>query len=188
MERFIYELLDVQGVPFYVGKTNNPEYRLMVHKKRFGKDITMNILERVSAEDNWRVRERFWIESHIARGYPMLNKFVGATGPDSMDEETKRKISASEKGRPKPTGSGWQRGHKHTEDSKRKMSESLHGRVAWNKGLPMVGDNPMLGKHHSDETRAKMRGSSPWTPERRAAQAARARTQGLLRGGIQKSL
>ena len=55
-------------------------------------------------------------------------------------EETRRKISESMKGRESPM-----KGKSHSEETRRKMSES-------NKGM----ESPMKGKSHSDETRKKM--------------------------------
>ena len=43
---------------------------------------------------------------------------------------------------------GWDKGRKHTEDSKRKMSEARKGRRG--------KDNPFYGKHHTEETRLKL--------------------------------
>ena len=60
-----------------------------------------------------------------------------------MNEETKRKISESHKGKNNPFY-----GHKHSEETKEKMSES---------NLKLSGDkHPMYGKHHSEATKRKM--------------------------------
>ena len=44
-------------------------------------------------------------------------------------------------------------GKSHSEESKKKMSESMKGKASWNKGTNFSG---MLGKHHSKATRLKM--------------------------------
>lgn len=48
-----------------------------------------------------------------------------------LSEEQKRKISSLKKGNKNMLG------HKHSLESRKKMSESLKGRKAWNKGVPM---------------------------------------------------
>lgn len=44
--------------------------------------------------------------------------------------EHRTNLSNAKKGRP-----AWNKGHRHTEESKKKMSISLKGKPAWNKGL-----------------------------------------------------
>lgn len=66
----------------------------------------------------------------------------------------KKKISETLKRNPiKP----WQGKHR-SEETRRKISESLRGHVPWNKGKTfLVGaKNPMWGKQHSEETRRKI--------------------------------
>ena len=52
-------------------------------------------------------------------------------------------------------------GHKHTEESRKKISESTKGRIPWNKGLPMSDEQKKklsevnVGKKASNETRLK---------------------------------
>ena len=56
-----------------------------------------------------------------------------------------------------------------SEETKRKLSESLKGRIVWNKGIPMSEETkrklseinkgrvpPNKGKHHSEESKKKM--------------------------------
>jgi hypothetical protein len=57
----------------------------------------------------------------------------GSSGA-ARSEETKRKISEANK------GNQHCKGKIHTEETKQKMSESLKGRFAWNKGVPMSGE------------------------------------------------
>ena len=66
-----------------------------------------------------------------------------------LSDESRSKISASSKGHKKP---------KRTEEHAQKLSDSLKGNVAWNKGMSGEGQ-PRFGKHHSEETKAKMRRS-----------------------------
>lgn len=54
-----------------------------------------------------------------------------------VSEATRAKLSAAMKRRLEEESHPFQ-GKKHTEESKRKMSESLRGREAWNKGIPLT--------------------------------------------------
>lgn len=84
-------------------------------------------------------------ESH--RGQKAWNKGLKAS------DETRRKISEVKKGRSRPPLSEEhkrkiseaKKGHKHTEEAKRRMSESLKGKPAWNRGIP-----------HSEEHKRKL--------------------------------
>lgn len=95
--------------------------------------------------------------------------------------EVKKKISEANRGKP-----AWNKGKNMSEESKRKMSEAARGRIPWNKGIPMSeeqkiklsnrfrgrklsdewkkkiaeyisNNHPMKGKHHSEETKQKLR-------------------------------
>lgn len=53
-------------------------------------------------------------------------------------------------------------GGQHSEQTRKKMSESHKGKIAWNKGIKMPQEahkgnhNPFYGKHHSEKTKRKM--------------------------------
>lgn len=64
----------------------------------------------------------------------------------AVSEETRRKISKANK------GNAYRLGGKHTEETKKKLSE--HRRK---NGISKGKNNPMYGKTHSEETRQKMR-------------------------------
>lgn len=72
---------------------------------------------------------------------------LGAMLGKNHSIDTKQKISASSRGHKKP---------KRTKEHAQNLSESLKGNVAWNKGLSSECQ-PMFGKRHSEETKAKMR-------------------------------
>ena len=80
-----------------------------------------------------------------------------------------------------------QKGKKHSEESKRKMSEARKGKIPWNKGSKglQVGwnkgkeflkgeKNPFYGKHHSEETKRKIseakKGRIPWNKGKKKAE------------------
>lgn len=66
-------------------------------------------------------------------------------------EETKKKMSESHKGKPKPPGFGL--GRKFSQGTLKKLSDANKGSRNPRFGKP----GTMLGKHHSDEARRKMR-------------------------------
>lgn len=81
-----------------------------------------------------------------------------------LSEETRRKISASEKGK-----IGWNKGIPHTEEHSRKISEALKGKPSPRKGKILSEEtrrkiseskkgekNPNYSKHLSAETRKKI--------------------------------
>ena len=72
--------LEQNNIPFYVGKTKSPNNRLYDHKKRFGKDIKMIILEKC---DDWKEAECRWIKEYKSRGYKLQNKNKGGGGPET---------------------------------------------------------------------------------------------------------
>lgn len=137
---FIYGLYDPRDNQLrYVGKANNPERRLDAHireaklekrgqsshKNNWLRKLLKNnlypvlkILEEVDAK-NWKKHEITWIETSRKNNTKLVNSTVGGEGV---------------------------KGHKLTEEHKRKLGDSHKGQIAWNKG-----------KHHSDETKEKIR-------------------------------
>lgn len=84
-------------------------------------------------------------------------------------DEAKRNMSLAKKGKPlknhdtEKVREGYKivsqklKGRKHTEEHKRKNSESHKGRIPWNKGMHFEKEeHPLFGKHHSDETKRKI--------------------------------
>lgn len=88
----------------------------------------------------WRGKFRKFIFGHQARGE--CNSRFGL----QMDDSLKKKISNIRKDQ----GNPWWKGRKHKDSSKKKMSEI--------RKLIFLGDqNPFYGKHHSEETKEKIR-------------------------------
>ena len=78
--------------------------------------------------------ERFAIAKERAIGKAEYNIADGGGGCGRHSEETRKKLSESHKGQP-----AWNKGKKLgpvTEEHKRKLSESHKGQPAWNKGIP----------------------------------------------------
>ena len=98
----------------------------------------------------------------------MREIFTGRT----FSEETLQKMSAAKKGKPNPykynktenviagykTVSEKLKGRKMSAEHKKHLSESHKGKPTRNKGMKMPDGyvSPMKGKHHSEETRAKI--------------------------------
>jgi len=87
----------------------------------------------------------------------------------SMQEETKKKISKALKGH-----EPWNKGKTASEETKKKLSEAHKGLIPWNKGKK-TGVTPWnkgkfgystkwKGRHHSEETKKKMREASKAKP------------------------
>lgn len=93
-----------------------------------------------------------------------------------MPEEVRKKLSTTKTGVPNyklrgrertntqieavrkhSYGNKYNLGKRHTEESKKKMSEKMKGRVAYNKGKPgLFGElNGMFGKKHTEESKKK---------------------------------
>lgn len=133
MRVYIYALLDLDDNPFYVGKTNNikkrqhghlnmarrgfvsPVYAKIRKLQRQGWVFNFQILEECS-ESNCDERERFYIASLREQGFKLTNLAEGGEGGCSSDT-AKKIVEARRK-----NGT-----LKHTEETKRKMSQSHKG-------------------------------------------------------------
>lgn len=114
MKHFIYTLTDPRTrVIRYVGKTNKPAIRFAMHLcerrgthknnwlnnlKSLGLRPIMDVIEECTCE-TWAERERFWIAHFRQLGYPLTNLDSGGCSGKLLSEETKAKISASNKGK-----------------------------------------------------------------------------------------
>jgi len=151
----IYSISDPfsRGV-VYVGKSNNPQYRLRQHRlaastgraltgwlrdlEARGAEPILIILETVDP-DAWRERERFWVEHFRSSGARLFNITDGGNGCGTspnfrrrLSEFTRRRISIGNTGK--------------------KRSPAAIARLA----LARKGNNGLRGHHPSDETRRKM--------------------------------
>lgn len=123
--------------------------------------------------------ERFWIavlDTVVPNGY---NIELGGSKGSTWTEERRRKHSLALTGRIhcRPLGSkSGAKGKKWSEENKRKLSEVLKGRASVNKGIKHTEEtkakmsasqkahwakveSPNKGRKHSEETKAKMRAS-----------------------------
>jgi len=113
---FIY-LIKLLDNKVYIGKTINIKHRESAHKKTFGYNIKLTIIDKIESLDrkDWKPLEIKWIQYYKDLGYNIVNKNKGGGGPEFVTNETKIKIGNKNKC-PKPEG------------FKEKISLSLKGR------------------------------------------------------------
>jgi len=158
---------DYFGSGKYISKSIN---------KHGKKNFTRKILEECMPENNLLLEEKYIKEYNtlIPNGYN-ISPTGGHGKQGKLNEETKKKISESLKGKNHPN---WNKpspmsGKKHSPETLRKMSENRKGKEAWNKGKKwseqtkekisnsIKGENhPNFGKHLSEETKEKIRVSN----------------------------
>ena len=130
----------------------------------------------------WQEAERMWIQLLRDRGEPLTNRTPGGEGasrgakfpdrksPPPRTEEYRRKLSTSLRGRifseahraalsranRKPNPLKGKPGKKHTEASKKKISDSKMGHIPWNKGRVGAQTAWNKGKACPQEVRDKI--------------------------------
>ncbi len=111
---FIYFLHKGDKIPFYVGKSINVNlHRSYQHKKTYGKDTIIEIIDIVESKD-WKFWESYWIEQFKCWGFKLKNKNNGGGGPNKYSEYSKQLKSNSMK-------KLWKEGN-----FKRKWSKSIY--------------------------------------------------------------
>ena len=81
---YIYEL-SRNGTPFYVGKTINPDLRIINHKKKRGQNISLILIDEIMGDKTqWIPIESYWIEQYRQWGFELENKNKGGSGRDSI--------------------------------------------------------------------------------------------------------
>ena len=84
---YIYSLENKNGI-FYIGKTKNISRRRSMHRKNYGYDTELFIIDEV--EDNeWKFWECYWIEQFKQWGFKLTNLNNGGGGPTQWTEEQK---------------------------------------------------------------------------------------------------
>lgn len=134
---FIYALIDPRDQQIrYVGKSDNPEYRLRVHIKRkvykvgswikslekLGLSPSIEILEEVPF-DEWQFWEKFWICLVKSWGFDLKNISPGGNGGE-LSNETITKLRAMNIGEKNPFF-----GKKHTNEAKLLISTHNRGQT-----------------------------------------------------------
>jgi group I intron endonuclease len=137
----------------YIGKDtkNNPNYLgsgvyLKKSIQKYGKhNFEKTIIEVCSSHEELTEREEYWLNYYDAGNNP---KFYNAHnysygGSITMSDETKRNISGE---------NHYFYGKKHSEETKRKISESQRMR----QNFLRAEKHRMYGKHHSNESKIKI--------------------------------
>ena len=147
---------------WYIGQTIDEEGRFKRHiddginkrdniyfhraLRKYGLDnFVYCVLEDNVLRANLNMREMDWIEYYDSF-YCGYNLTLGGRKNTIFSEEVKEKLKGK---------LAWNKGKHHSEETKRKLSESHKGRTTWNKG-----------KHHSEETKRKLseshKGRTTW--------------------------
>jgi group I intron endonuclease len=175
MNTGIYKIENIQNGKFYIGSAVNLEGRKRQHlsdlslnkhsnrhlqfawNKYGSENFKFDILE-TCEKDNLLAREQFYIDNLNAciAGYNLNPLSVSSLGI-VHSEETRKKLSESHKGQ-RP----WMWGKKHTEETKKKISLANTGKLATEEHKRKLSEaragnkHPMYGKHHSEETKRKI--------------------------------
>ena len=117
-------VLERNGIPFYIGKTNDTIRRKHKHYQTYGTDIMLTVIDVV---EDWKYWEEYWIEQFKTWGFTLLNQNKGGGGPEQYTEEQKVKMR-----KPRIIGTGdkisktlKQRNHSkyYTEEVRQRISE-----------------------------------------------------------------
>jgi group I intron endonuclease len=152
----IYKTTNLVNGKIYIGKdkNNNPTYLgsgkiLKLAIKKYGKEnFTKETLEECLTEEVWLLREKYWIKhfDSISTGY---NIAEGGQGGDTISNNPNRDVIVNNHSKwmveNNPT-----RGRKKSGDEIEKWKKSFGDK---SKGV----NNPNYGKHHSEETKSKIR-------------------------------
>lgn len=183
----IYKIINIITKDIYIGKSINIEKRFNDHmselrnnkktyneffQRSFNKykkyNFKLELIEECS-ESELNKREIYWI-NYFRQNYPyrLYNISDGGDGgkmPQYIIDKTRIKISKANKGNEKLSHKGSENpmfGKKHSEETKKKISEHKKGKPSWTLGKHLSEDTKQklrkanLGKKHSEETRKKM--------------------------------
>tara|TARA_R110000782_G_scaffold151360_1_gene244047 strand:- start:172 stop:1020 length:849 start_codon:yes stop_codon:yes gene_type:complete len=183
---FIYLVTNCYNDPnkVYVGKTKST--RIHQHKKNYGNKINYLIIDEIDSicSKDWKPLECYWIEQFRQWGFDILNKNKGGGGPSIYSDETRLKVSQSNKKhyilgsernkkisvKNKQIIWSEERKVKHsqilkqrdklppvTEETKLKISQANKGKKRTPEMIEVYKQN-RLGKKHSPETIEKLKG------------------------------
>lgn len=110
----IYYLHYGDNIPFYVGKTNKYYWRIYSHRKKYGKNTIMEIIDEVPINE-WKFWEKHYISLFKSWGFNLSNKNEGGGGANHpiFTIERNKKIGNANKGLLKS-----HKGKKFTEEHK----------------------------------------------------------------------
>jgi group I intron endonuclease len=116
----IYYLENKDGI-FYVGYTKDIKHRITEHRRRYGIETEMFILEYVSPNEK-KYWECYWIEQLKQWGFNLKNKNNGGGGPSTQSPEAKEKYKNWRKGKTPMLGK------KQSQLTRDRKSKALKGR------------------------------------------------------------
>lgn len=127
---YIYFLHKGDNIPFYIGKSVNPDLRKAEHrwKKKGGIKPEFVIIDEVPTNE-WLFWEKWYIELFKSWGFILENKNNGGGGMVKHSNESKLKISNSLTSK------------KHSEETKNKIGKQV---VAFDKKGNLVEEYPSL--------------------------------------------
>jgi hypothetical protein len=99
MKTIIYYLCKEDGIPFYIGKTNNINSRKYNHRRTYGSNVIVEVLEEVDVCE-WRFWEAYYISLFRSWGFKLTNQNNGGGGLTTVtfNKERNKKISIKTKG------------------------------------------------------------------------------------------
>lgn len=169
---YIYLIVNKVNFKTYVGqrksnkKWNEDSYMgsgklLKLAQSKYGiENFEKFLIQYCSTKEETDAAEKFWIKEYRSRGKAQYNIADGGQGYDGpRSEETKRKISESEKGKyvseeTRKKMSKVHKGRKPSEETKKKMSEARKGHPVSEETRKKISE-AQKGKHPSEESNRK---------------------------------
>jgi len=144
---FIYYLHKGDNIPFYIGKTINPQNRLKEHKSKKYLHSILEIIDEVNEED-YIFWESHYISLFKSWGFILENKNNGGgggKGGHSKHTEESKKSIGNKNRKPKPIGYKEKLKDLMKNGLSKKISESNKG-ISRNKGRKITWDNSKPSK------------------------------------------
>lgn len=171
---YIYYLHKGDNVPFYVGKTINPQSRKYNHKFKFEGKVLLEVIDKIPTSE-WRFWEKHYISLLKGWGFILKNSNNGGGGLSSHSLKTKiqisknkthhpcysnpkrgEKISKTKKGIPNPKLSSSRKGKPHPKKYTRPVLQyDLDGNLIKEWKGTSVANKSYKGVHNALNGRAK---------------------------------
>ena len=144
-----------KGTPYYIGKGSNDR----AYTKQHSVPLPTNRANIVFLEENLTENKAFEIEKFLIAYHGRIDNGTGilrngTDGGEGASGAIRSKVTRRKMAEAK-IGKQYWLGKRHTEETKRKMSENMMGEK--NPHYGKYGeDNPHYGKHRSEESKRKM--------------------------------